>query len=418
MTISNTIARIQTPKLIHVLVAILAVWLLLYAHSAAAHQPSESVLRYDAIPENSRIKSNSTNADAAIWRWDIAVLDLHLLLDLDQDQNQTVTWRELNSRQSDLQALVRQTLAVNYDDRQQNFIVADIMLEQRGDELFAVLLLAPSVANAANESSSSSSFGEINLLQQNQQRQQLTVGTSLLEKLNPQHEILLIHQGQPAFTAVIPTGTSRTFNLSGAEQNTGFWPSFADFFVRGMLHIWEGFDHLLFLLAMLLPAVAIQSSRSENSNTKAAFNELIKVVTAFTVAHSITLTLAALGWLQLPAQPVELLIAASIVVAALLNIVLINRHHRWPLAFLFGLLHGFGFANNLLNNELEGALLVSTLLGFNLGVEAGQLVIVMIVVPMLLLLHRYWQAMYMWGILRAGSLAIAAIAIFWMFERW
>ncbi|HTS53486.1 MAG TPA: HupE/UreJ family protein [Burkholderiales bacterium] len=151
------------------------------------------------------------------------------------------------------------------------------------------------------------------------------------------------------------------------------------FFLLGIEHILTGYDHLLFLLALILRGGNIWS--------------LLKIITAFTVAHSITLALAALNIVTLPERLVEATIALSIAYVAAEN--LFMRHsvsHRWAVAFVFGLMHGFGFSNVLRELGLPKEGLVWALLNFNLGVEAGQAIAVVVAVPVLMWLRRFrWE---------------------------
>ncbi len=157
-----------------------------------------------------------------------------------------------------------------------------------------------------------------------------------------------------------------------------------------MWHIWIGFDHILFLLSLLLPAVLIwRASRWQAVETfRAAFVDVFRIVTSFTVAHSITLSLATLGFVSLPSRWVESAIAASVVLAALNNLWPLFHGRRWMVAFGFGLIHGFGFASVLVDLGLPRETLVLALVGFNLGVEAGQLAIVALFLPLAFALRR------------------------------
>ncbi len=148
---------------------------------------------------------------------------------------------------------------------------------------------------------------------------------------------------------------------------------------EGVHHIWTGYDHMLFLIALLLPAVLRREERAAGSpslSLRASVIEVLKIVTAFTAAHSVTLSLAALGFLSLPSRLVESAIAASVVLAALNNLVPVVRADRWLAAFALGLLHGFGFSATLTDLGLSRAALLPTLIGFNLGVEIGQAAVV------------------------------------------
>jgi hypothetical protein len=142
---------------------------------------------------------------------------------------------------------------------------------------------------------------------------------------------------------------------------------------------------------------------------------VLKIVTAFTVAHSITLSLAALGYVHLPSRLVESAIAASVVLAAFNNLVPFFAERGWMVAFGFGLLHGFGFANALRDLGLQHGQLAATLFGFNLGVELGQLAIVAVFLPLAYALRGL--LFYRRFVLQAGSVAIMLVASTWLAER-
>jgi hypothetical protein len=183
-------------------------------------------------------------------------------------------------------------------------------------------------------------------------------------------------------------------------------------------HIWVGYDHILFLLSLLLPAVLVW--RQEEGWLAAetfheGFIDVLKIVTSFTVAHSITLSLATLGLISLPSRLVESAIAASVVLAALNNIWPVFRGRRWTVAFGFGLIHGFGFASVLTDLGLPQGALLRALVGFNLGVEAGQLTIVGIFLPVAFGLRR--TVFYRKAVFVGGSLLIVLVAGTWLTER-
>ena len=138
-------------------------------------------------------------------------------------------------------------------------------------------------------------------------------------------------------------------------------------------------------------------------------------VTAFTVAHSLTLTLATIGWARLPSRFVESAIAASVVLASLNNLRPFFHGRGWVVAFCFGLIHGFGFASVLIDLGLNRGSLTLTLAGFNIGVEAGQLAIVAAFLPAAYALRRSW--FYRRFTFLAGSTCVALIAATWVFER-
>jgi len=177
------------------------------------------------------------------------------------------------------------------------------------------------------------------------------------------------------------------------------WKRLAQFFRLGVWHIFLGYDHLCFLLALVL------ASR---------FRELVKIVTSFTVAHSVTLILAALDVVRLPVRVVESGIAATIVYVAVQNVRGAPTERRWLLTFFFGLIHGFGFANVLGEMNLPPTGLVRCLLSFNLGVEAGQLAFVAAAIPCIAWLRK---SKHERRIVTALCLALALFGTAWFVDR-
>lgn len=181
------------------------------------------------------------------------------------------------------------------------------------------------------------------------------------------------------------------------KSSTSSWVSF---FKLGMLHILTGYDHLLFLFALLL--------------RKQTVKQYISIVTSFTLAHSITLTLAVLGWITLPSRFVEAAIAFSICYVALENIFRKEIKHRWSITFLFGLIHGLGFASILKEMEIAKSHLAVALINFNLGIETVQLAIVLLLMPLLAYLFKLKLSH---RIVQIGSLIIFILGAIWLVER-
>lgn len=209
---------------------------------------------------------------------------------------------------------------------------------------------------------------------------------------------------------ILASGEERTFSFIGnpglVYMDPRWYQAVFNFIVLGFDHILEGTDHLLFLFCLLIPLRRISA--------------LIPVITSFTVAHSITLIASALGWVPstiwFPAL-IETLIALSIVYMACENIIGVKQQHRWIVTFCFGLVHGFGFSFLLTESmQFAGSHLVMSLLAFNVGVELGQVLVVIIAVPVVHLLFKYALPE------RAGVILLSAIlghwAWHWMQERW
>ncbi len=186
--------------------------------------------------------------------------------------------------------------------------------------------------------------------------------------------------------------------------------NFKNFLIEGIWHIWEGIDHILFLLMLLLPSVLTKRG------FKSVFLDILKIVTAFTISHSITLSLSMFGILNPPQRIIETFIAVSVLLTALNNLYsVVSFKKEWLLAFCFGFIHGFGFANALHEMGLEYKNFVSTVFGFNLGVEAGQVVIVLAILPLIYFISN--KKAYRKIIMPFLSLLTAFISLLWAIER-
>lgn len=217
-----------------------------------------------------------------------------------------------------------------------------------------------------------------------------------LDRLPPGHRVVGEARFGPRIQSFTMSASQPQITLEGGAEG-----GFGHFFVLGVEHIFTGFDHLLFLAGLLLVA--------------ASLGEVVRLVTAFTVAHSLTLGAAVFGWVELPSVVVEPLIAASIVVVAVENLVRRSPRGRVWLTFLFGLVHGFGFAGLLRELGLGDGNVVATIAGFNLGVEAGQLVVVLAVAPLLLLARR--RPWYARTAVPGFSALIGFFGAYWLVER-
>lgn len=184
----------------------------------------------------------------------------------------------------------------------------------------------------------------------------------------------------------------------------------------GMQHISEGTDHLLFLLALLLSAPLIAENKrwTKFGGTKYSLIRLIKMATAFTIGHSATLLAGALGWLRLPQQPVEIMIAVSILVTAIHALRPLFPGKEIFIASGFGLIHGLAFATIISGLQLEAGRMALSILGFNIGIELMQLFVILITVPWLLLISNL--AIYKWTRMALATFAAVA-ALAWISER-
>ena len=205
-------------------------------------------------------------------------------------------------------------------------------------------------------------------------------------------------------------------------DDTGWWKGMGGVVELGAEHIRIGTDHILFVLALVLPSVLVfvrwRDDDERRWHPSASFGSslwrVLKIVTMFTIAHSITLALGGLGIVELSPRLVETIIALSIAAAALHNIRPVFVNKEWVLAFAFGLFHGFGFAGLLSELGLDRSNRFPSLLGFNIGVELGQAAIILMIFPMLFILRR---TRYYLPLMYAGSVVLSLVALAWATER-
>lgn len=364
------------------LTACLCACALSMALPASAHKPSDSYLTLNAA---------GRQVDG---QWDIALRDLDMAIGLDSDGNGELTWDEVRSRHDAIAAYALSRLKLASGGAACPLQVTGHLLDDHTDGTYAVLRLrAACGAGVAT----------------------LDVDYALLFDIDPQHKGLLRlqHAGQTTTAIFTPDAPRQQLQLDGASK----WRQFADYVRHGVWHIWIGFDHILFLLSLLLPAVLVYRERAWAGATtfRAAAIDVLKIVTAFTLAHSITLTLATLGMLSLPSRLVEAAIAASVALAALNNLWPMFQRQRALVAFAFGLLHGFGFAGVLIDLGLPQAALMLSLVGFNVGVELGQVAIVAVFLPLAFLARH--TAFYRKAVFAGGSSLIVLVALVWLAER-
>ena len=216
------------------------------------------------------------------------------------------------------------------------------------------------------------------------------------------------------YTALVFSPTNREQVLDLHDVPSIMTPR--EMIVQGVWHIWIGIDHILFLLALMLPTVLVFGERMRPvEGFKPALIQLLKIVTVFTIAHSVTLLLAALDFISVPSRVVESIIALSIILVALNNITgKVREGSLWVILGL-GLFHGLGFASVMAHLPFRMVDLVKTVIGFNIGVELGQIAIVAVVFPILFFLRK--SSLYQPLILRGVSVLLIAISGYWFVQR-
>lgn len=382
---------------------VLGLALLTWMPSARAHKASDAYLQM-------RVDTHQVTV-----RTDVALRDLDRELVLDADGNGLLTWGEVRARSDEIQSLIDHSIVWRMLDAAQQpceaGAAAALQLEQHSDGRYAVLQRTWTCRGTAAT---------------------VDVTYRLFAASDPTHRGILLWRdaGLARTTVVAPdaptlrvlTVTSGMAGIAGNRVQAADAPQpsgahWAGIFRDGVHHIWIGVDHVLFLVVLLLPAVLRRDAGHwvPAQAWRPAVGRVLAVVTAFTVAHSITLGLAVFEVMQPPSRWVESLIALSVLLAALNNLRPVMVDSTWRFTFMFGLVHGFGFASALKDLGLSRSELAVPLVLFNLGVEAGQLAIVSLVVPLAWWARR-WTGYRRW-ILGAGSVGVAGIAAVWLVER-
>jgi hypothetical protein len=349
--------------------------------AALAHANGTSYLRVASGDSGARLAAT----------WDMAAADLQLPLELDTDGDGVLAAGELAARGA---ALAR--FATDHLDIRRGGVDCDIQpgtptVSARDSETYVSLpLQAMCAADGPLEVSTSLFFGSAGY-------------SALLDVHTPTHRF------------------SAALSMNGATWTEPRVPSVLGtswrFLREGVVHVLIGYDHIAFLLLLLLPSVLRASSSGwiAAASGRDVLRDLLKIVTTFTVAHSVTLGLAATETVHVPTRPIEVAIAGSIVVAGLLNLFPAAAVWRTPLALVFGLVHGFGFANALQGIDVSGFRLAPMLAGFNVGVEVAQLLIVAAALPILWLLSRTRH--YARRVMPALSIATALTGGAWLIGR-
>ena len=361
--------------------AALCVLCILVAPKADSHESSTSYLKLDARDDGTLSGS-----------LDVGVLDLSWSVPLDTDGDGRVLWNEVEAAQPGIASLVVDKLIVERGGRQCAFQVTDVLVTRHiGEPYLSLPLVGRCEAAGLLAIRSDLFFGE-----------------------DSGHRTLFdVHTGTGSMAGFL-MASGRQWRQSQAPNP---WRTFGAFVVQGIGHVWTGTDHLAFLLSLLLPC-ALTAGRGKwrpADGLKVVLRDLLRIITAFTVAHSMTLGLATLHVVSVSARIIEPLIAATIIIAALLNLFPRAARMRLPLAFSFGLIHGFGFALALSELAPVRGQIVALLAGFNIGVELAQLSVVLLVAPVLMLLRQ--SAVYATRLMPAASVAVAGAGFIWLGAR-
>jgi hypothetical protein len=395
----------------------------LHSPPASAHKESDAYLT---------LRTDRADLHTLDGQWDIALRDLDFALGIDSNHDGRITWGEVQAHRREIEDYALSRLAV------------------KGDGLTCAM--QPTAQEIDDHTDGAYDVIGFRATCDKDIPAKLTVVYRLFDNVDPYHRGIVTIRANGITTGAVlgPEAPVTTLDLRKPDR----WQEFRSFVTDGLWHIWTGMDHLLFLMSLLLPAVMTRrriDSRGIDqlggpgggallaggggtliavptmARTAAryewvpvaswwrAFVDVIKVVSGFTLSHSVTLTLATLGIVNLPSRLVESGIAISVIVAAANNLYPIVRGRLWLIAFAFGFVHGLGFASALYGLQLPPLSMAASLGGFNVGVELGQESIVLLVMPLAFLLRH--TRFYRDGVLKWGSVIIIALATGWLIQR-
>lgn len=359
---------------------------LLFAPRAVAHKASTSYLHLRAAGEQ------------LTGRMDLAVRDLDFALQVDADGNGAITWGELKAARPSIADYIARRLTVSSAGNRCRLTVDDLRVVAHSDGNYAVLTLAGACP-------------------------------SRIVSLDIDYELLFdvdaLHRGLADIEFASPRSVESQSALFAPDAHVlHFAPAastltrvFGQYFKAGLIHVWSGLDHLLFLAGLFLPAVQrrIHGRWTPVSNLRTALRDTALIVTAFTIAHACTLSLAALGTFTVPSRVVESAVALTVLFAGLNNLVpMVYRNLFW-LSGVFGLIHGAAVASALIDLGLPATGRVWALLAFNVGVEAAQLsLLALVIFPAYTLRNTRF---YRFGLLSPGSAVVATVGLCWFVER-
>ena len=377
------------PKIFATLGACILLLIVVSSGNAQAHSSSNSYIIF------------STQNQASVLRADINFRDVDLVFDLDQNKDGKVSWGETLAKTAEIQAWLEQGIQLNTTSQKCSLTQMNMKASDHADGTYLSVEWAVACSGAAQEGPTG-----------------LKLRYSLMFDQDNLHRALVKIDLPDSQSSAILSPERPEVSLTKA--NDSLTHVLARYLIEGVWHIWIGVDHILFLLSLLILAFLEPARKSvihwpAVKNVKTSVLDVLTVVTAFTLAHSITLGLTIFKWLEPSADFIEPVIALSVVAAALNNLLGWAALRRWQLAFAFGLVHGFGFANVLLDLGLPSDQLAIALGGFNLGVELGQIAIVLVFLPLAWTLRH--TIFYRWVVVVGGSLAIAALGLIWTLQR-
>ncbi len=383
-------------KNVVVLIVTVLFWFVLLNvfNPAQAHQFSTAYL---SIQTQNQAQNQQPTMTA---EYRLAVRDLSLLVPLDMSENRQITWGAIKDQNGAIATLLTQEMQWKSGEKtcSMNPQREPLALDSVAGLPYLVMYLSVDCGGALATA----------------------LDYRVLQHVDRGHRLILSLQDANQANAaaqtwmIAPSVTPLDASESGARPLV---QTFKAYVKEGLHHILNGYDHLLFLFCLLLPAVYIRKDQQwiPVKSSMTAIRQTLYIATAFTLAHSITLSLAALNVIALPSKLVESVIAFSIALAALSNLFPIFGTRQIRVAFVFGLIHGFGFASVLSDLPLMTDARLMALFSYNLGIELGQIVCILLFFPIALALRQrvfYRQVMF-----KGGSIVACVLALLWMTQR-
>ncbi len=324
--------------------------------------------------------------------WQVSLNDIHLVLGLDTNNDSKLIWSELKTQQQKIITELNRSIKLTSVNTNCTILSNKLMIDRRALAVFLSIPFKTDCLSTVN----------------------FNIHYNFLFEQDAFHKNIISIDNNHNTSIAILSYSNRSYHYDTSNSNR--LSHFFDFIIQGIIHVLIGLDHVLFVICLLLSAtLLVNYQNSPRPKVKSLLSNTFKLVTAFTIAHSITLILAATKTVSLSPDIIEPIIAFSVVVLAILNLVSRKQYRHWPIVFIFGLIHGFGFAFVLDDITLPTGSLLSALFGFNVGVELGQLIIVVSILPILYLMYskKYYQQL----IIPVSSVVIAAIGLFWFVQR-
>ncbi len=324
--------------------------------------------------------------DAVTGTVELAVRDIDTAYDLDVNRDAAITWGEFRVREAEIAGAVLSGIKFGRGNALCVLTARPALTDQRGGETYLVLPFDGTCGESDDA---------------------ISIEYNLLFDVDAQHRGLINLVSESGTQNFVMTPATRRIEVLNSGSALSF---FLTWVKHGIDHILIGYDHILFVLTLLLGTAALNRKQTIG----VLLIQIARVVTAFTLSHSVTLALAAIGIINVPIALAESLIAVTIALSAVNNIRPVFTRRIWLMALLFGLVHGVGFANVLRDLGLPQDALLASLLAFNIGVELGQAIVVIAAFPVILMITRWRRG---GGVLVGANMVIIVIAAMWFSDR-